>query len=61
MNMEKLNLSRPNLDCDPPLIGEVGDVWYCPGCARKFTYIMMLADDVPVGYAWFTDETEGLV
>jgi len=50
-----------NVDCDPPLIGEVGDVWYCPGCARKFSYIVMLVDDLPVGYAWFTDETEGLV
>lgn len=44
------------LPCEFPEEGEVGDVWYCPACARKFYYVMITVDDKPVAWAWITNE-----
>jgi hypothetical protein len=44
------------LPCETPLIGEVGDVWYCPECARKYYYILITVDDIPAAEAWVTNE-----
>lgn len=50
-----------NFDCEPPHEAEVGDQWYCPGCARKFQYVLMTYGDEETEIeAWFTDETEFL-
>lgn len=43
--------------CEPPLPAEIGDVWYCPGCARKFYYTLMVMEDLGMEFeAWFTNE-----
>lgn len=42
--------------CDPPDEAQVGDAWVCPGCARKFYYILITFEDLPVAEAWYTDE-----
>ena len=50
-------MDYPDIDCDPPDQAEVGQIWYCPGCARKFNYSLFeLEDTGEVYYAWFTME-----
>lgn len=46
----------PDIPCMPPRFGEVGDVWYCSGCARKFHYVKMTSEDETME-VWFTNET----
>lgn len=43
-------------DCIFPEDAEVGDEWYCPGCARKWYYTAMMIDDELEAEAWFTTE-----
>lgn len=43
------------LPCVPPGSAEVGDVWYCPDCARRFDYVLFLQDDEIEIEAWFTE------
>jgi hypothetical protein len=49
-------MEYPEIPCDPPDEGEPGDVWYCPGCARRFFYTLISVEDQPVGEAWITSE-----
>lgn len=47
----------PDIDCLPPPVGSPGDVWYCPGCARKFYYVLITIEDNNAQVeAWYTDE-----
>jgi hypothetical protein len=45
------------VDCEPPVPAEIGDVWYCPGCARKWHYTLFVDEEEDVtAEAWFTTE-----
>ena len=46
----------PEIPCEPPIPAEIGDVWYCDGCARKFHYVLMTLDNDVEIEAWFTSE-----
>lgn len=47
----------PDIPCEPPLPAEIGDVWFCPECARKFYYVMFSLDDGHTEVeAWYTSE-----
>ena len=50
-------MEYPDIDCLPPADFDVGDVWYCPYCARKFYRVMVRVEDQDFeAEAWFTDE-----
>lgn len=58
--IEQDNPDYPDIDCDPPDGAEVGDVWFCPYCARKFQRIVMSwtdkLDQEHEAEAWYTSE-----
>lgn len=43
-------------DCIFPDEAEIGDIHYCPGCARKWQYQLLILDEEQEYEAWFSNE-----